>query len=82
MLIGGELSDVLLAKQYIAKCFKTKDLAVAHYFLGYLIHRDEFGIRLSQEQYTKVVLELFRYESAHTKRTPSKEGTAKECFVT
>lgn len=81
MLIGGELSDVLLAKQHVAKCFKTKDLGVAYYFLGFLIHRDAFGIRLTQEQYTKVVLERFGYEKAHAKRTPFNEGTAKESAV-
>jgi hypothetical protein len=81
MLIGGELSDVLLTKQYIAKCFKTKDLGVAYPFQGFLVHRDVFGIRLSQEQYTKDLLDRFRYENAHTKRTPFNEGTAKECEV-
>lgn len=81
MLIGGNIADVLLAKQHVATCFKTKDLGVAYHFLGFLIHRDEYGIRLSQEQYTKVVLERFGYQRAHGKRTPFNEGTAKESAV-
>jgi hypothetical protein len=81
MLIGGELSDVPSAKQQIAKCFKTKDLGAAYQVLGFLIHRDELGIRTSQEQDTKVVLERFQCENAHTKCTPFNEGTAKECAV-
>lgn len=81
MLLGGKLSDVLLAKQHVAQCFKTKDLGVAYHFLGFLIHRDQHGIRLSQEQYTNVVLERFGFQKAHGKRTPFNEGTAKECAV-
>jgi hypothetical protein len=65
MLIGGELSDVLLTKQYIAKCFKMKDLGVAYHLVGFLIHRDEFGMRLSQEQCTKVVRAISIRERAH-----------------
>lgn len=81
MLIGGKLSDVTMAKKHVSKSFKTKDLGVAYHFLGFLIHRDEYGIRLSQEQYTKVILERFGYEQAHAKRTPFNEGTAKASAV-
>jgi hypothetical protein len=41
--------------------FTIKDLGVAYHFFGFLIHRDEYGIRLSQEQYTKIVLDRFGY---------------------
>lgn len=81
MLLGGDLSDVLQAKQNIAKSFRTKDLGVAYHFLGFLIHRDAYGIRLTQEQYTKSVLERYGHIHAHPKRTPFNEGTAKECAV-
>lgn len=81
MLIGGEYSDVVKAKQHVQKCFKTKDMGVAYHFLGFLIHRDVHGIRLTQEQYTKTILERFGYEHAHPKRTPFNEGTAKESAV-
>jgi hypothetical protein len=80
-LIGEELSSVLKAKQQVAESFNTKDLGVAYHFLGFLIHRDEFGIRLSQEQYTKVVLERFVKENSHAKRTPFNEGTSSACAV-
>jgi hypothetical protein len=81
MLIGGEYPDVLAVIEQLAQSFKIKNLGVAYHFLGFLIHRDEYGIRLSQEQYTNIVLKRFGYEKSHGKRTPFNEGTAKECAV-
>jgi transposase InsO family protein len=81
MLVAGELSDVIRVKQQLAQSFTIKDLGVAYHFLGFLVHRDMYGIRLTQEQYTKVVLQRFGFENAHPKRTPFNEGTAKECSV-
>jgi hypothetical protein len=83
MLVAGALSDAQNVKRQLAQSFTTKDLGVAYHFLGVLIHRDEYGIRLPQEQYTKVMLQRFTfgYQNAHAKRTPFNEGTAKECAV-
>ena len=77
----GELSDVVRVKQQLAQSFTIKDLGVVYPFLGFLVHQDEYGIRLTQEQYKKVVLQCFGYQDAHGKRTPFNEGTAKECAV-
>jgi hypothetical protein len=49
LLMGGELSKVFKAKQRVAECFNTDDLGVAYHFRVFLIHRDEFDIRSSQE---------------------------------
>lgn len=81
MLVAGGHADVVRVKEQLAQEFTIKDLGVAYHFLGFLIHRDEHGIRLTQEQYTKVVLKRFGYMTAHGKRTPFNEGTAKECAV-
>lgn len=78
MLVVGALSDVLRVKQQLAESFTIKDLGVAYHFLGFLVHRDEYGIRLTQEQYTKAVLQRYGYQNSHGKRTPFNEGTAKE----
>ena len=77
MLVAGELSDVTQVKQQLAQSFTIKDLGEAYHFLGFLVHRDEYGIRLTQEQYTKAVLQRYGYLDAHGKRTPFNEGTAK-----
>ena len=81
MLIGGELRDVMHVKKQLAQTFTNKDLGVAHHFLGFLIHRDELNIRLSQEQCTKQLLQYVWYQDAHPQRTPFNEGTSKECAV-
>ena len=73
MLVAGELSDVTQVKQQLAQSFTMKDLGEPYPFLGFLVHRDEYGIRLTQEQYTKAVLQRY----GHGKRTPFNEGTAK-----
>jgi hypothetical protein len=65
----------------VAESFNIKDLGVAYHLIGFLIYRDEFGIRSSQEQCTKIVLEQFDYENSHAKRTPFNEGSSKACAV-
>ena len=77
MLVAGALSDVTEVKEQLARSFTIKNLGVAYHFLGFLVHRDEYGIRLTQEQYTKSVLQRYGYQDAHGKRTPFNEGTAK-----
>jgi hypothetical protein len=79
--IGGRFSNVLSVTDQIAQSLKVKNLGVSYHFLGFLIHLDEYGIRLSQEQYTNTVIERFGYEKSHGKRTPFNEGTANECAV-
>jgi hypothetical protein len=81
MLIWGESSDVVLVKKQISHTFTFKDSGVAYHFLGFLIHRDECGIRLPQVQYTKTVLDRFGYVHSHGKRTPFNKGTVKQCAV-
>ena len=80
-MLVGELSDVVRVKRQLAQSFTIKDVGVVYPFLGFLVHRDENGIRLTQEQSTKVVLQRFGYQDAHGKRMPFNEGTTKECAV-
>ena len=64
MLVAGALSDVMRVKEHLAKSFKIKDLGVAYHFLRFRVHCDEYGIRLTQEQYTMRILHQRRKQCA------------------
>ncbi|KAI1001633.1 Retrovirus-related Pol polyprotein from transposon [Podosphaera aphanis] len=57
-------------KTSIRKDFECKDLGIANYILGLEIKLDQKGIRLSQQGYSKRILERFGFNDAHKISTP------------
>jgi hypothetical protein len=61
---------VFIVLQY----FEVKDLGEAKFFLGQSIERDEAGIRVSQAQYVKTLLQRFDMDQSNPVSTPMEKG--------
>jgi hypothetical protein len=74
-VIVGQPQDVAEVKQQLGAIFDIKDLGSASYFLSIEITRSEDGIKLSQGQYVKKILEEFNMLDCKMKDTPAVVGS-------
>ena len=74
VVIAGPLPDVMWVKEQLVGPFMIKDLGVAYLLPVCLVHRDECGIRLTQEQHPKALLQKYGCLGVHGKRTPFNEA--------
>jgi hypothetical protein len=71
LIIGEKEEEVIRFKKQLAEKYELKDLGLAEKFLGMKIYRDENGITLSQEHYTKQLLERFGMDTSYPQKTPA-----------
>ena len=76
VILGRSINHINLLKKALATKFQLQDLGPASYFLGFRItrYRHQKRILLTQDSYTRQILERFNFENCRSVDTPMAAG--------
>lgn len=70
LITGSSEQEIITVKQYLYSSFTIKDLGALHYFLGIEVSYSDQGMTLTQQKYSKDLLQESGVTSFHKVATP------------